>query len=62
MEELTPKFVNLINPKLCSNCRFGNPIVISDGNKKETFMECLRLDCDNWDYSSIINVQDITSL
>lgn len=47
------KVVRLLEPKMCESCRFAQMANVEtmDG-KVRPMIHCLRLDCDNWDYSS----------
>ncbi|MFN3690455.1 MAG: hypothetical protein ACK4UU_05970, partial [Fimbriimonadales bacterium] len=45
--------VRLIEPELCTRCRFADiaDVEMADG-RVQRMLYCRRLDCDNWDYSS----------
>ena len=47
------KVVRLIEPDLCLECRFAQTasVEMADGSTQR-MVRCIRLDCDNWDYSS----------
>ncbi|ARU41455.1 hypothetical protein CCB80_10050 [Armatimonadetes bacterium Uphvl-Ar1] len=47
------KVVRLIEPEMCLECRFAKTaeVELADGSMQR-MIHCLRLDCDNWDYSS----------
>lgn len=47
------RVVRLLEPDLCSDCRFARraEVELRDG-RIEQMIYCRRLDCDNWDYSS----------
>ncbi len=47
------KVVRLIEPDLCLECRFAHSAQVETANGGiQRMIHCLRLDCDNWDYSS----------
>lgn len=48
------KVIKLLEPSICLNCRFCSPAIaeMADGSK-HNLIYCNRLDCDNWDYSSV---------
>ncbi len=47
------KVVRLLDPELCTHCRFADfaEVELMDG-RVQRMLYCRRLDCDNWDYSS----------
>lgn len=47
------KIVRLLEPELCTECRFANmaEVEASDGTMQR-MIYCRRHDCDNWDFSS----------
>ncbi len=48
------KVVQLLEPDLCKNCRFAEIITIKlSENRSDQIIHCKRLDCDNWDYTTI---------
>lgn len=47
------KVVRLIEPDLCTECRFAQSAQVEMGDgSSQRMIHCIRLDCDNWDYSS----------
>lgn len=48
------KVVRLLEPELCKSCRFAEIVDVKlQGNRSGRMIHCRRLDCDNWDYSTI---------
>ena len=47
------KIVKLLEPELCTDCRFAQmaDVEATDGSMQR-MVYCRRLDCDNWDFSS----------
>jgi hypothetical protein len=47
------KVVRLLEPELCTRCRFADiaDVEMADG-RVQRMLYCRRLDCDNWDYGS----------
>jgi hypothetical protein len=47
------KVVRLLEPEICTDCRFAHmaDVLMEDGSVQR-MIYCRRLDCDNWDYSS----------
>jgi len=47
------KVVRLLEPELCTRCRFADiaDVETADG-RIQRMLYCRRLDCDNWDYAS----------
>ncbi|MCS7208908.1 MAG: hypothetical protein NZ874_04975 [Fimbriimonadales bacterium] len=47
------KVVRLLEPELCTRCRFADiaDVELADG-RIQRMLYCRRLDCDNWDYGS----------
>lgn len=47
------KIVRLLEPELCTECRFAQmaEVEAADGSKQR-MVYCRRLDCDNWDFAS----------
>ncbi len=47
------KVVRLLEPEMCTECRFSHmaDVEMEDGSSQR-MIYCRRLDCDNWDYSS----------
>ena len=47
------KVVRLLEPELCTRCRFADiaDVEMADG-RVQRMLYCRRLDCDNWDYAS----------
>jgi hypothetical protein len=47
------KIVRLLEPELCTECRFAQKAEVegADGTTQRMVF-CRRLDCDNWDFSS----------
>lgn len=45
---------------MCNNCRFSQTAVVElENGTSETVVHCRRLDCDNWDYSSVEEVKKV---
>lgn len=47
------KVVRLLEPEMCTDCRFAHmaDVLMEDG-AVQRMIYCRRLDCDNWDYAS----------
>lgn len=54
------KVVRLLEPELCTECRFGHKaeVEMTDGSIQQ-MIHCRRLDCDNWDYQTVDQAADI---
>lgn len=47
------RVVRLIEPDLCTGCRFAHQAEVeTQDGRRQRMIYCRRLDCDNWDYSS----------
>lgn len=47
------KIVKLLEPELCTECRFAKMAdVEAEDGSMQRMIYCRRLDCDNWDFSS----------
>ena len=48
------KVVKLVEPDLCMECKFAQmaSVEMKDGTFQR-MIHCRRLDCDNWDYSTV---------
>lgn len=47
------KIVRLLEPELCTECRFAQMAEVESGDGSlQRMVYCRRLDCDNWDFSS----------
>lgn len=53
MAQKNMKVVRLIEPDLCTECRFAHTaqVRLADGSLQK-MIHCRRLDCDNWDTST----------
>ncbi len=60
MPQKNLKVVRLIEPELCTECRFAKmaSVEMQDG-QTQRMVYCRRLDCDNWDYSSAETAQGV---
>lgn len=54
------KVVRLLDPEMCRDCRFRNKadVELEDGSLQR-MIYCRRLDCDNWDHSSVAEARSI---
>lgn len=54
MAQKNMKVVRLIEPDLCTDCRFAHHahVRLSDGSVQK-MVHCRRLDCDNWDTTAV---------
>ena len=47
------KVVRLLEPEMCTECRFAHMADVEmDDNSVQRMIYCRRLDCDNWDTTS----------
>ena len=47
------KIVRLLEPELCTECRFAQMADVEGADGAlQRMIYCRRLDCDNWDFSS----------
>ncbi len=47
------KIVRLLEPEMCTDCRFAQMADVEAANGKlQRMIYCRRLDCDNWDFAS----------
>lgn len=55
------KVVRLLEPDLCNECRFSHraTVEMADGSV-QVMVQCRRLDCDNWDYATVQEPQNVT--
>lgn len=54
------RVVRLIEPELCTDCRFAKlASVESKDGRVHRMVHCMRLDCDNWDYESAQSADDL---
>jgi hypothetical protein len=54
------KVVRLVEPELCLECRFAKTAEVElDNGTFQRMIHCLRLDCDNWDYSTAEGAKQI---
>jgi hypothetical protein len=53
MPQRNLRVVRLLEPELCSECRFSKmaSVAMNDG-RTQRMVYCRRLDCDNWDYTT----------
>lgn len=57
------KIVRLLNPEMCLGCSFSRIADVEDGNgQKSRMIQCRRLDCDNWDTTSVADVRSVHEL
>lgn len=63
MVERELKIVRLLNPEMCLGCNFSRIADVEDGDGGFSRMiQCRRLDCDNWDTTSVESVRSVTLL
>ncbi len=63
MVERELKIVRLLNPEMCLDCAFSRIADVEDGEGcLSRMIQCRRLDCDNWDTSSVAPVRSVTVL
>ncbi len=47
------KVVRLLEPEMCTECRFSHMADVElENGTTQRMIYCRRLDCDNWDYST----------
>lgn len=47
------KIVRLLEPELCTECRFAQMAEVeAESGQMQRMIYCRRLDCDNWDFTS----------
>ena len=54
MEEKPKMLVLLVKPEDCLRCRFASTAIVDlENGSSKRMIFCQRLDCDNWNYSSV---------
>lgn len=63
MVEREQRIVRLLNPEMCLGCAFARIADVEDAQGRFSRMiQCRRLDCDNWDTTSVASVRSVSTV